>query len=141
MLMLRIRRYDHQLQSTFGIKTVRVKPSSFRTFSIDSNYRSWDIEYISINGNVPELDCETSDISTTSIILKSNCTVSRLVSSSDTPITGTFVISTSNGLSTDTLSLDASATEVEDALMDITETSLRVSKSFNEFDESAKEIQ
>ena len=60
--------FEDHLSRSLGLSNVKIRPFDFGSLpdpGFSGDFRSWDIEYVSIGGTVPYLTCDISGIQVT----------------------------------------------------------------------------
>ena len=125
------------------LDSVRVRPVDLGKYEgISSDYRSWDIQFTSLAGDIPQLVCNASGVITLDSLSSTKadhdnvvlCDVTDdLVVATSVELGGSFKLSY-NGTLTSSLNFDATVNEVELALESVSRRDVSVTRSTAEVD-------
>ena len=139
---LSAQRMEDELMRSLELDSVRVLPVDLGNEAFSSDYRSWDIQFTSLAGNIPEIVCNTSGVRTLDSLSGTKADYDNVVSCD---VVDDFVVATSvelggsfklsyNGTLTTSLDYDATASEVQLALKDVSGRDITVTRSNAEVD-------
>ena len=88
-------RMEDELMYSLGLDSVRVRPIDLTSLEISSSYRAYDIEFVSVAGDVPQMGCNTTGIFG---VEKSTGQKTTLSIGIECTVTDNQVAATSNGI-------------------------------------------
>lgn len=125
--------FEELLTRALGIQKIRIRPITFGlNFSYPGDYRAWDIEFISVAGSAPILQCDVHRVNESYTGEDATCKITRVHPATSSAVSGSISLKF-NGSSTVPFSVSTSALALQNLMKNNFQLDVDVSRKEIEF--------